>query len=367
MNVPLLDLKQQFATVRDEIIDVIVPILDSQACINGPAVAELESAIAAFCNCTAAVGVSSGTDALIVSLMALDVGVGDEVICPTFTFFGTAGSIWRTGAKPVFVDIEPDTFNMDPAAVAAAITDKTQAIMPVHLYGQMADMDAIMAVAARRNLPVVEDAAQAIGASSKGRPVGSIGTVGCLSFYPTKNLGAVGDAGMVVSNDDALAQRILKLRQHGETSRYHHKFVGGNFRLDTIQAAALLVKLKHLDSWAAKRQANGAMYDELLAGIDGVVTPPIAEGNVSVYNQYVIRAERRDELQAFLKDNDIGSGVYYPLGLHEQECFADLGYERGDFPESERAADEVLALPIFPELLPEQIEHAAATIRKFYA
>ena len=366
MNVPLLDLREQFATVRDEIIDAIVPILDSQQCINGPAVGELECAVAGYCDCKAAVGLSSGTDALVISLMALGIGHGDEVICPTFTFFGTAGSIWRTGANPVFVDIDPATFNMDPTKVADAVTDKTRAIMPVHLYGQMADMDAIMAVAAKHDLAVVEDAAQAIGASSGGRPVGSIGTVGCLSFYPTKNLGAIGDAGMVVSNDEALAQRILKLRQHGETSRYLHNFVGGNSGLHTIPAAALLIKLKHLDAWAAKRQANAAMYDELLAGIDGVTPPPVAKGNESVYNQYVVRARKRDELQAFLKDNDIGSGIYYPLGLHEQECFADLGHKRGDFPESERAADEVLALPIFPELKPEQIEHVAATIRKFY-
>ena len=367
MKVPLLDLKEQFASIRDEVHQAVGAVLDSQQCVNGPAVVELEQQIADCSGCAAGVGVSSGTDALLVALMALGIGAGDEVIAPTFTFFGTAGSIWRTGAKPVFVDIDAATFNLDPAAVEAAVTANTKAIMPVHLYGQMAEMDAIMAIAAKHNLAVVEDCAQSIGAVYKGKRAGSIGTVGCFSFYPTKNLGGVGDAGMVVSNDADLAETIRKLRQHGETSRYHHKFVGGNFRLDTLQAAALLVKLKHLDEWSAARRAHAAQYDDLLADCPQVVTPPIADGNESIYNQYVIRAERRDELQAFLKDHDIGSGIYYPLGLHEQECFASLGYTHGDFPVSEAAAEEVLALPVYPELSAEQIAFAGETIKQFYA
>jgi dTDP-4-amino-4,6-dideoxygalactose transaminase len=367
MNVPMLDLKEQFAAIRDEVLEAIIPILDAQQCVNGPAVVELESAVAEFCGASAAVGLSSGTDALIVSLMGLDIGAGDEVITTPFTFFGTAGSIWRTGAKPVFVDIDPVTFNIDPAKIAAAITPKTKAIMPVHLYGQMADMDAIMSIAAEHGLSVIEDAAQSIGAASDGRKACSMGTVGCLSFYPTKNLGGIGDGGMVVTNDVDLAEKIRKLRQHGETTRYHHKYVGGNFRLDTLQAATLLIKLKYLDSWAAGRDANAAIYNDKLAGLGAVVTPAISAGNESVYNQYVIRAERRDELQKHLADNTVGCGVYYPLGLHEQECFASLGYVHGDFPETERAAEQVLALPIYPELKPEQVAFAAETIRAFYA
>ena len=367
MRVPLLDLKQQFASIRDEVHQAVGAVLDSQQCVNGPAVVELEQQIAEYCGCAAAVGVASGIDALLVALMALEVGAGDEVIAPTFTFFGTAGSIWRTGAKPVFVDIDAATFNLDPAAVAAAVTKNTKAIMPVHLYGQAAEMDAIMAIAAEHNLAVVEDCAQAIGAIYKGKRVGSIGSVGCFSFYPTKNLGGVGDAGMVVSNDADLAETIRKLRQHGETSRYHHKYVGGNFRLDTVQAAALLIKLKHLDEWSAARRTHAAHYDKLLADCDQVVTPHVADGNEPIFNQYVIRAERRDDLQAFLADNDIGSGIYYPLGLHEQECFASLGCSHGDFPVSEAAAEKVLALPVYPELSAEQIDFVGETIKSFYA
>jgi dTDP-4-amino-4,6-dideoxygalactose transaminase len=367
MNVPMLDLKEQFAAIRDDVIEAIIPILDAQQCVNGPAVAELESAVAEFCGAQAAVGLSSGTDALLASLMALEIGPGDEVITTPFTFFGTAGSIWRTGAKPVFVDIDPVTFNIDPAKIGGAVTEKTKAIMPVHLYGQTADMDPILKIAGMYGLAVIEDAAQSIGAAYKGAKACSMGTVGCLSFYPTKNLGGIGDGGMAVTNDVDLAEKIRKLRQHGETTRYHHKYVGGNFRLDTIQAATLVIKLTHLDSWAAGRAANAAIYDKLLADVAGVVTPVIADGCESVYNQYVIRAERRDELQKHLSDNNVGCGIYYPLGLHEQECFASLEHSHGDFPETERAAQQVLALPIYPELTDEQVTFAAETIRAFYA
>ncbi|HDZ21316.1 MAG TPA: DegT/DnrJ/EryC1/StrS family aminotransferase [Phycisphaerae bacterium] len=365
MKVALLDLKAQFATIRDQVVQAILPILDSQQSVNGPAIKQLEELVADYSGCRAAVGLSSGTDALLVSLMALDIGAGDEVICPPFTFFGTAGSIWRTGAKPVFVDIDSATFNIDPAKIADAITDKTKAIMPVHLYGQMAEMDPIMAVAAEHRLAVIEDAAQSIGAAYKGRKAGSIGAAGCLSFYPTKNLGGVGDGGMVVTNDTDLADKIRALRNHGETSRYHYKYVGGNFRLDTIQAAVLVVKLTYLDGWSAKRRANAARYDALLADCSQIVTPKIAEGNESIFNQYVIRTPKRDGLQAFLADHEIGTGIYYPLCLHQQECFKGLGYNTGDFPVSEKAAAEVLALPIYPELADEQIDFVADKIKTF--
>ena len=365
MDVPGLDLKQQFAAIREDVIAAILPVLDAQRCVNGPEIAELEGKIADYSGCRAAVALSSGTDALLCTLMALEIGAGDEVITTPFTFFGTAGSIWRTGAKPVFVDIDPATFNIDPAKIADAVTDKTKAIMPVHLYGQMAEMDPIMAVAAEHGLAVIEDAAQSIGAASQGRKAGSIGAAGCLSFYPTKNLGGVGDGGMTVTNDTDLDDKIRVLRNHGETSRYHHKHVGGNFRLDTIQAAVLVVKLKHLDGWSAKRRANAARYDALLADCSQIVTPKIADGNESIFNQYVIRTPERDGLQAFLADHEIAAGIYYPLCLHQQECFKSLGYKMGDFPVSEKAASEVLALPIYPELADEQIDFVADKIKTF--
>jgi len=300
-----------------------------------------------------------------VSLMALGVGAGDEVITTPFTFFATAGVIWRVGARPVFVDIEPDTYNIDAAKIPAAVTDRTKAILPVHLFGQMAEMAPIMAVAERHNLPVIEDVAQAIGATQGGRAAGSIGALGCVSFYPTKNLGGIGDGGMVVTQEVALAEQITRLRNHGQGASYYHESVGGNFRLDAVQAAALRVKLPHLDAWSAKRRAHAARYDALFAGVDAVRTPVIRAQNVSVYNLYVIGAPQRDALRAFLTENGIGSGVYYPLGLHEQECFASLGYTRGDFPACEKAAAEVLALPIFPELTDEQIDYVAGKIEAF--
>ena len=367
MNVPMLDLKTQYAAIREQIAQAVGAVLDTQLCCNGPAVRELEKQIAAYCGCAAAVGVSSGTDALLCSLMALGIGTGDEVIVPPFTFFATAGSVWRAGARPVFVDIEPDTFNLDPSKIEAAITERTKAIIPVHLYGQMADMSAIGRIAERRGIFVIEDAAQAVGARQDGRMAGTAGTAGCLSFYPTKNLGGIGDGGMILTDDADLAERLAIFRNHGESTRYRQKWVGGNFRLDSIQAAALSVKLGHLEEWARKRIANAARYDELLADTGAVVTPAVREGNVAVYHQYVIRTPRRDGLQAFLKDRGIGAGIYYPVCLHEQDCFASLGYRRGQFPESERAADEVLALPVHPELADEQICHVAERVKEFFS
>jgi dTDP-4-amino-4,6-dideoxygalactose transaminase len=367
MKVPLLDLKLQYEGLRDEVEPALREVLESQAYCNGPAVRQFESAIVDYCGASHAIGLTSGTDALLIALMAIGVGPGDEVIVPTFTFFATAGVVSRLRATPVFVDIEPDTFNLDPAAVAAAVTDNTRAIIPVHLYGQCAEMGPIMEAAQGREITVIEDAAQAIGAKHHGRHAGAIGHVGCFSFYPTKNLGALGDAGMVVTDDDALAERITQLRIHGESPRYYHHFVGGNFRMDSLQAAGLSVKLKHLDAWSAARRANAARYDQLLADCDGVATPTIRPHNESIYNQYVIRADRRDELQKHLAGAEIGSGVYYPLCLHQQECFSDMGYRAGDFPHGERAAAEVLALPVFPELTGEQIDYTAEQIRAFYA
>ncbi len=367
MKVPLLDLKAQYAAIRDEMLAALIPVLDSQYLVNGPAVAELEAAVAEYCGVKCAIGVSSGTDALLCSLMALDIGHGDEVVTTPFTFFATAGVIARVGAKPVFVDIDPDTFNIDPAGIEAAITDQTRAILPVHLYGQMAEMDPIMAIARARGLAVVEDAAQAIGAEQLGRKAGTIGTTGCFSFYPTKNLGGLGDGGMIVTQDEALAEKIRLFRTHGEKPKYYYHHVGGNFRLDTLQAAGLLVKLPHLDAWSQARGQNGDRYRDQLGDLEEITLPRVREHNVSVTNQYVIRAQRRDELKAHLAERGVGSDVYYPLCLHEQACFADLGHQRGDFPQAEAAAAEVLALPIFPELTDEQIDYVCDEIRAFYA
>ena len=390
-SVPLLDLKAQYATIRDEIQEAIDRVIDSQYFILGPEVQALEEEVAAYSQCGYGIGVSSGTDALLVALMALNIGPGDEVITTPYTFFATAGSIARLGAKPVFVDIEPDTYNIDPSLIEAAITPRTRAIMPVHLFGQMADMDPIMRIAKRHRLYVIEDAAQAIGAEYKGRRAGSIGHLGCFSFFPSKNLGGFGDGGMVVTNDPDLAQRVNILRKHGAQPKYHHKFVGGNFRLDAIQAAVLRVKLKYLDEWTAGRQRNADRYCALFDGrpmtndqrqtADGadsqtealVVRPssfvighPSSVTTRHIYNQFVIRCARRDELMTHLKAQGIGCEVYYPLPLHLQECFADLGYELGDFPASEHAAQETLALPIYPELTAEQQRTVVEAIVNFY-
>jgi dTDP-4-amino-4,6-dideoxygalactose transaminase len=368
MKVPLLDLKLQYAPIREELRAAVERVLDSQQYINGPDVKQLEAAIAAYSGCQRGVAMSSGTDALLCSLMVLGIGQGDEVICPPFTFFATAGSIARTGAHPVFVDIEPDTFNIDPRLIERAITPRTKAIMPVHLFGQCADMDPILDIARRHSLRVIEDAAQAIGAKYKGRPAGSMGDFGCLSFYPSKNLNGLGDGGLILLQDSELADKCLVCRDHGQKVRYYYEFVGANFRLDSLQAAGLLVKLKYLDGWAARRVQNAKLYDELLAGCDAVVRPRIRPENFSVYNQYTIRVRsRRDELQKFLQENGVGSCIYYPVPLHVQECFWNLGGKPGDFPQTERACAEVLSLPIFPELVPEQIAYVADCIKKFVA
>ena len=367
MQVPLLDLKAQFATIRDEIMPAMAAVMESQYFINGPEVRQLEAAVAEYCDAAAAVGVSSGTDALVCALMSLGIGAGDEVITTTYTFFATAGSIWRLGAKPVFVDIEAETFNIDPAKIEAAVTDRTRAVMPVHLFGQMADMDPILEIAEKHSLFVIEDAAQAIGATNKGRKAGSLGTAGCLSFFPSKNLGGMGDGGMIVTQDEELGERLRQCRNHGSKPKYYHKWVGGNFRLDTLQAAGLIVKLPHLEQWHAARRANAARYDELLADVPEVATPVICDENESIYNQYVLRVPRRDVCRQFLKDNDIGCEVYYPVSMHEQECFASLGNTAGDFPESEKAAAETLAIPVYPELSDQQQRYVVDKIKEFLA
>ena len=365
MNVPLLDLKAQYAPIKSQIMKAIEGVVDSAHFINGPQVKQLEEAVAKYSNCAAAVGASSGTDAILCSLMTLGIGPGDEVITTPYTFFATVGCIARTGARPVFVDIEPETFNINAAKIEAVVTKKTKAIMPVHLFGQMADMDPIMAIAKKHNLFVIEDAAQSIGSLYKGRKAGSIGTVGCFSFFPSKNLGTLGDGGMIVTQDAALGEKLAVFRNHGSKPKYYHKFVGGNFRLDTIHAAALLVKLPLLDKWSEMRRANAAKYNKLFAGFDKVQTPAIRDYATTIFNQYVIRVPKRNELQAFLKEQGIGTEVYYPVSMHEQECFKALGYKKGDFPESEKAAADSLALPIYSELSDEQIAYVAGKVKEF--
>ncbi len=364
MNVPLLDLKAQYATLKKEIMAAVSEVLESQICIGGPKVAELEAKVAAISGCKFAVGVSSGTDAILNSLMSMEIGAGDEVITTPFTFFATVGCIARAGAKPVLVDIDPSTYNINPKLIEAAITKKTKVIMPVHLFGQMADMDPIMDIARNHKLAVIEDAAQSISSTYKGKKAGSIGTVGCFSFFPSKNLGGIGDGGMVVTNDKQLYDRLVIMRNHGSNPKYYHKYVGGNFRLDPIQAAALLVKLPHLDKWSQARRRNAAYCDKKFAGTV-VKTPQISPDCVSIYNQYVIRVPKRDELIKFLKEKSIGCEIYYPVPMHIQECFKYLGYKQGDFPEAEKAANEVLAIPIYPELTDEMKDYVAKAILSF--
>jgi len=365
MRIPLLDLKAQYANIKDEVIQAISDVCDNQAFALGPAVAEFEEKVAAYCNSKYAIGVSSGTDALLVSLMALDIKPGDEVITTPFTFFATAGSIVRLGAKPVFVDVDPDSFNIDPSAIEQKITGKTRAIIPVHLFGQIAQMKAITEIAKRHNLAVIEDAAQAIGATQDGIKAGNFGDCGCFSFYPTKNLGGFGDGGMVTTNKEDLAQKIKALRDHGQNPRYFYKVIGGNFRLDGIQGAVLNVKLRYLDGWNEKRRQNAALYDSLL-GDSPVKIPEISADNVSIYHQYTITTPERDKLQQFLAENKIGSAIFYPKPLHLQDCFSDLGYRQGDLPITEQLCKEVLSLPIYSELATDQIEYVAKTIRKYY-
>ena len=385
-NVPLLDLKAQFAEIRAEVMPVIDQVCASQHFILGEHVRALEEEIARYCAASAGIGVSSGTDALLLALMALDIGAGDEVITSPFTFFATAGAIARTGARPVFCDIDPVTFNLSPAAVQTFIDvnctvqeglinratgGRIKALMPVHLYGQSADMDPLMAIARRYRLKVIEDAAQAIGTEYKnGLRAGTIGDVGCFSFFPSKNLGAFGDAGLCTTNDEELAERLRVLRVHGGKPKYFHAVIGGNFRIDELQAAVLRVKLKYLDRWTGGRQRNAAYYDEAFAnaGLGAKLRTPLAiPGYRHIFNQYVVRAQRRDALKARLTERGIGSEIYYPVPLHLQKCFAYLNHRAGDFPQAERAAEETLALPIYPELTQAQLAHVVATVAEFYA
>lgn len=372
MAVPMLDLKKQYAALREQIRAEIDKVLDSQVLVRpaagktSPQQAVLEDSLRQYCGAAEAICCSSGTDALLAALMAMGIGPGDEVICPSFTFFATAGAVARLGAKPVFVEIDERTFNISPQAFENAISDRTRAVIPVHLYGQMADMEAIMAIADKRRVSVLEDAAQAIGARQNDRPAGSFGKAGALSFYPTKNLNALGDAGAVVTTDAAFGQLVRQLCVHGDTGGYNHVRVGANFRMDEIQAAALNVKFPHLEEWHAARRAHAAIYDKELAGVSGVVTPFIAPGQQSVYNQYVIRAQRRSELIEHLRARDIGSAIYYPKGLHEQPCFAYLGYRRGDLPVTEQACQEVLALPVCPEISELQVMEVVQAVKDFY-
>lgn len=367
--VPLLDLKAQYTTIRDELHQAMDRVIESQYFILGPEVKSLEEEVATYSHCRFGVGVSSGTDALLVVMMALGIGPGNEVITTPYTFFATAGCISRLGAKPVFVDIDPDTYNIDPAQIEGAISSRTKAVMPVHLFGQMADMDAIMAVAEKHDLYVIEDAAQAIGSEYKGRRAGSIGHFGCFSFFPSKNLGGFGDGGLVTTNDPHLADRAYLLRGHGAKPKYYHKEVGGNFRLDALQAAVLRVKLQYLDEWTRARQQNAELYRRLFAesGLTDIGLPTEAAERRHIYNQFVIRVPQRDALMEYLGSQQIGTEVYYPVPMHLQECFADLGYGEGDFPHSEQAANQTLALPIYPELTEEMQRTVVQAIQKFYA
>jgi dTDP-4-amino-4,6-dideoxygalactose transaminase len=365
MQIPILDLKAQYVAIKDEVTQAISKVCESQSFALGPAVAEFEKNIAAYCNSKYAIGVSSGTDALLVSLMALQIKQGDEIITTPFTFFSTAGSIVRVGAKPVFVDVDPISYNIDPSGIEKKITEKTRAIIPVHLFGQISKMEAIMEIAQRHNLAVIEDAAQAIGASRDGIKSGNFGDCGCFSFYPTKNLGGFGDGGLVTTNTDSLAEKIRALRDHGQNPRYFYRVIGGNFRLDGIQGAVLNIKLRYLESWNAKRRQNAALYNSIFAD-SPIKTPKIDSNNISIYHQYTVTVSERDKLQKFLAENEIGSAVFYPKPLHLQDCFRELGYKQGDFPVAERLCNQVLSLPVYPELVPEQIEYVAKTALKFY-
>lgn len=362
MKVPMLDLDAQYEPIRQQVLNAMIEVFDSKKFISGPQVSELEDTIADYCQCKYAMGVSSGTDAILVSLMALDIGYGDEVITTPFTFFATAGCVHRVGAKPVFVDIDPRTYNLNPELIEERITEKTKAIIPVHLFGQTADMDPIMKIASKYNLFVIEDAAQAIGAEYKGKKAGSLGDVGCFSFFPSKNLGCCGDGGMVTTNSEELAEKIRILRAHGSKPKYYHKVVGGNFRLDTLQAAVILAKFPFLESWHKARQANADYYDEHLDNV--VTTPYVAPENRMIYNQYTIRTPERDALKRKLDEAGIGNTIYYPVPLHLQECFAYLGYKEGDLPEAEKAAKEVISIPIYGELTMAQKEYIVETIKK---
>jgi len=386
MNVPLLDLKKQYQTLKNEIEPVLLSIAESQMLILGSEVSKLEETLANYCNVKFAVGVSSGTDALLVALMCLNIGPDDEVIMPTYSFFATAGVVARLFAKPVFVDSLPNTYNINPDLIEAKITARTKAIIPVHLYGQSCEMDRILEIGRKHNIPIIEDAAQAIGCCYRDdSPIGSMGLMGCFSFYPTKNLGGFGDGGLVTTNDPAIYEKLKQMRNHGMDPKYYHKFVGGNFRLDALQAAVLNIKFPHLDNWHEQRRQNANIYYNAFinAGLaskigsiefseNDKVLLPIAlyqnSGfkNYHIYNQFIVRVENRDELRTYLTNNSIGTEIYYPVPFHKQECFAKVVSESDAYPIADRFAAESLALPIFPELEKEQIEYVVQTIANYY-
>ena len=362
MNVPLLDLKAQYADIKTELDEAVHRVLDSTRFIGGPEVSALEEEIARYSHCAHGIACASGTDALLLSLRALDVGPGDEVVTSAYSFFASAGVVANVGATPVFVDIDPRSYNLDAHRLEAAITPRTKAVIAVHLYGQCCDLTAVERVCEKHQVWLIEDAAQAIGAEWEGRRAGAVGDIGCFSFFPSKNLGAAGDAGMVVTEDAALAERVKLLREHGAKPKYYHSIVGTNSRLDAIQAAILRVKLRHLDRWSEGRARNAAMYDRLFEGarIGRPYRDPRAR---HIYNQYVVRVQDRDEVRRRMTERGVGTEIYYPVPLHLQKCFATLGYQAGDMPESELAAHETIALPIYPELTEEQIRYAAAALR----
>jgi dTDP-4-amino-4,6-dideoxygalactose transaminase len=364
-RVPLLDVKALYATIREPVLKAVEAVLAGGQWILGPAVRDLEERLARYLEVPHAVGVASGTDALLLALRALDCGPGAEVICPTYSFFATAGAIVNNGARPVFVDIEEKTFNLDPRAVARALTPRTRAVMPVHLFGQSAHMGAILDLCRPRDIPVIEDAAQAIGATWRDTPVGGVGDLGCFSFYPSKNLGGVGDGGLVTARRDDLAARVKMLRVHGAREKYKHEVVGFNSRLDSLQAAVLGVKLDHLDAWSAARAAHARAYNEAFAGLDGLATPIDAGHGKHVWNQYTLRIRRgsRDGLRSRLAEQGIGSDIYYPIPLHLQECFADLGYREGSLPVAEAVAREAVSIPVYPEMTSDQQGYVIETIR----
>ncbi len=369
-RVPLLDLQAQYQPLRDEILAAITRVCDSQRFIGGPEIEGLEAELAEMLEVRAAIGVSSGTDALLAAMMALNIGPGDEVVTTTYSFFATAGCIARLGARPVLVDIDPVTYNIDPAAVRAAMTPRTRAIIPVHLYGCSAEMEPILELARDAGVAVIEDAAQAIGAKYRGRPVGGLGTVGCFSFFPSKNLGAFGDGGLVTTNDPEIARRVRLARNHGMEPKYYHHFVGGNFRLDALQAAVLRVKRRHLASWTEGRRRNADRYRRLFADLTApgrVVLPVEPAGCHHIYNQFVVRVPGRDRVRTALDARHVGTEIYYPVPFHLQACFADLGYRAGQFPHAERAAADTLALPIYAELTEAQQEYVARAIAEAIA
>src|SRR5688572_19948055 len=368
MPVPLLDLRAQHATIRGEVVAAVMEVVDSQLFILGENVSRLERDVAELSHTTYAIGCANGTDAILLAMRALDIGRGDEVVTTPFTFFATAGTIHNVGATPVFVDIEPRTFNISPDAIRAGITSRTKAVIPVDLFGAMAPIEDVVKVAGK--LPVIEDAAQSIGARRKvggqWRMAGELATIGTFSFFPSKNLGGYGDGGMIVTQDQAIAERLMRLRVHGGAKQYFHDEVGYNSRLDALQAAVLRAKLPHLADWSARRREHAAYYDAAFADLADVQTPYVDPANESIYNQYTLRAKRRDALQAHLKEKGIGTSIYYPLPLHLQPCFAYLGYKQGQCPEAERAAGEVLSLPVFPELTRAQLDEVIAGVRGFY-